>query len=369
MKNKFSSLLKVKVEDAVNDAFRKKIFSACSLGIFKVKNENITRQIFSYGSTGLDQSSEFVDNNTYFDLASLTKPLVTAITLLFLIDRGIIDFSDNLSKFFKNIDKQKQQIKLIHLLTHKSGLPAHRPYFIELIKMPAKLRWNYVIDKILSEQLIDSPGKVCLYSDLGFILLGYIIEIVTGKDLHLFWQENILNPFRINDKIKFPSKSIQHNDIFVETGTCLWSKDKLKGLVNDDNCRALGGIAGHAGLFGTMSGTLNYVENLFFEIKGGSKLLQFKDKTLLSFLKRTKDSSWVNGFDTPGAYESSSGNQFSDRSLGHLGFTGTSFWIDLNKDCGIVLLTNRTIYGESLSSIRKFRPIIHNIVMLHLLNE
>lgn len=366
MEKNFYFLLRKNLDQLIGNALKEQIFSACSLGFYKSKAGKTSREILNYGKTGVGNNTNEVDDNSFFDLASLTKALVTAVVILYLVDKGILKNDDKLSDFFKNINPDKQEIRIIHLLTHTSGLPAHKPYFIELVKKPFDLRWNYVLQNILSEKLLNYPGKVCVYSDLGFILLGCIIERVTGEKLDIFWKKNILIPLKIQNSLKFPDKNHLEIDIFVETGLCTWSKTKLEGLVNDDNCRALGGISGHAGLFGTISGLLEYVEKISLEIKGETRILQFKEETLKDFTEIKGKRSWINGFDTPDAVCSSSGNYFSDRSFGHLGFTGTSFWMDLLFDCGIVLLTNRVIFGQELKSIKKTRQLIHNLIMCYL---
>ncbi len=350
----------------IGNALKKPMFSACSLGFYKSEQGKISRKIFNYGRTGLGCEKNLVCEKTFFDLASLTKPLVTSLVFLFLVDKGIIKFEDNLAKFFSRVDSDKQLIKLHHLLTHTSGLPAHKPYFKELVKLPVILRWNLVIEKILSEKLSYCPGKYCLYSDLGFILLGCILERVTGEPLDIFWKKNILQPMKIKNELFFANKINTEKYSFVETGTCPWSKTILRGLVNDDNCRVLGGVAGHAGLFGTISGVLTFIEKLSSEIQGKTSILRFSTETIQTFLKKKKNTSWINGFDTPSAGCSSSGDYFSDMSFGHLGFTGTSFWMDIKKGCGVVMLTNRVLCGDDLNPIRKLRPLIHNLVMSYI---
>lgn len=352
----------------IGNALRKQSFSACSIGCYKITNDLNFKKFFNYGRTGLGTGESTVCKNTFFDLASMTKPLVTSLVFLLLVERGIIKFEDELSKYFRDISPDKKQIKLYHLLTHTSGLPAHKPYFIELEKLSFDCRWDYVLKSILSEKLSFSPGKGCIYSDLGFILLGSILELVTGEKLDLFWEKNILHPMKIKNKFFFPKTLISDGEKYAETGTCPWSKVKLRGIVNDDNCRALGGVAGHAGLFGTMSGLLKYVENISLEIKGNGKFFQFSTKTVKNFLKQ-KNTNWINGFDTPSKSFSSSGEHFSDMTFGHLGFTGTSFWMDIKTGCGVVLLTNRVIGGANLDSIREIRPIIHNLIMRFLIQQ
>jgi len=369
MNNKSDTDLRQNLDLIIGNALRKQIFSACSLGFYKYENGINFRKYFNYGRTGLGGEKSIVCEETFFDLASLTKPLVTSLVILLLVDKGIIKFEDKLSKFFRGIASDKKQIKLFHLLTHTSGLPAHKPYFKELEKLSFDYRWDYVLNSILSENLDFYPGKSCNYSDLGFILLGGVIELVTGEKLDIFWEKNILKPMKIENKLFYQKKIISDGETYAETGRCPWSKIKLSGLVNDDNCRSLGGVTGHAGLFGTISGLLTYVEKISSEIQGNGIVFQFCKETVNTFFKRKRNTSWINGFDTPSTSCSSSGEHFSDLSFGHLGFTGTSFWMDIKMGCGVVMLTNRVLCGEDLDPIRKLRPVIHNLIMSYIKNK
>lgn len=356
-------ILRLNLDLLIGNCLDKQIFSACSLGFFKSEKGKICRQIYNYGRTGVGFEKELVCENTIFDLASLTKPLATSLIILYLVDKGCMSLNDNLNRYFNFIRSDKYPIKINHLLSHTSGLPAHKPYFLELIQIPFESRRKYIEEKILSEKLCFYPGEKSLYSDLGFILLGFIIERVTGEKLDTVWKKTILKPMGIEREKLFFNNTNSDRNLFVETGICPWSKKSLRGIVNDDNCRALGGVAGHAGLFGTTSGLLSFVENIMFEIKGVTNIFKLKKETTNSFFKRKKESSWVNGFDTPSVNNSSSGDHFSELTFGHLGFTGTSFWIDIKMECGVVLLTNRVLCCEDLGPIRKMRPLVHNLIM------
>ena len=369
MNNEYDTNSLQNLDLIIGNALRKQIFSACSLGFYKYENGINFKKCFNYGKTGIGEGKSIVCEETFYDLASLTKPLVTSLAILLLVDKGIITFEDKLSKFFRGIASDKKEIRLFHLLTHTSGLPAHKPYFKELEKLSSDSRWDYVLNSILSEKLDCYPGKKCNYSDLGFILLGSVIELVAGEKLDIFWEKNILQPMKIENKLFFKKIINTEGEIYAETGICPWSKIKLNGQVNDDNCRALGGVTGHAGLFGTILGLLTYVENISLEIQGNGNIFQFSKETVKAFLESQRNTSWINGFDTPSASCSSSGELFSDMSFGHLGFTGTSFWMDIKKSCGVVMLTNRVLCGEDLAPIKKLRPLIHNLIMSYLKNK
>lgn len=362
--------MQLKLDYVIDKALRENVFTACSLGFFKLDNGSIKSKILNYGRTSFGLNENTVSEKTIFDLASLTKPLVVSLLFLILQEKGMINIEDNLDKFFKKkLDLNKRKIKIEHLLTHTSGLPAHRPYYKILLEQPVNERMIFIIDKILSENLCFEPGKGCLYSDLGFILAGYLIELVSGQKLDYYFIKKISEVLSLQDELFFNRNNIIDKKYFVETGRCSWSGMNLKGLVNDENCRALGGVAGHAGLFGTVKGLLKYLEVLNSELTGLTKIFEFNSKNINIFLTRKKQSNWVNGFDTPSKVSSSSGKYFSNFSLGHLGFTGTSFWLDIKMGIGVVLLTNRVICSGNSDSIKKFRPLIHNIIMESIKNK
>ncbi len=356
--------LQIKLDYVIDKALRENVFTACSLGFFKKENETFKRKFCNYGRTAFGCDENIVSDKTVYDLASLTKPLVVSFLLLLLLEKGLIKLEDKIDKFFKkNLSIDKRNINIGHLLTHTSGLPAYRPYFKMVINLPFEERKNFIIDKIISEKLCFEPGNGCLYSDLGFILVGHIIELISGEKLDYFFNKNILEILKLKNEIFFNKNKQIEKKSFVETGICSWSNIKLRGLVNDENCRALGGVAGHAGLFGSVCGLLTYLEIITTELAGLTNIFKLTRKTINTFLTSKKESNWINGFDTPSQFSSSSGKHFSDFSLGHLGFTGTSFWIDIKMGIGIVFLTNRVLCGENLDSIRKLRPLVHDIIM------
>ncbi|MCP3930669.1 MAG: serine hydrolase, partial [Bacteroidetes bacterium] len=260
----------------------------------------------------------------------------------------------------------KKNISIFPLLSHSSGLPAHRPYYTKLKDYPLIDRKETLIQWILAEKRAYPPGTQHLYSDLGFILLGYIIEKVSGTNLDSYWLKNIAQPLHVEKYFCFPQRNTGCKGNFVTTGVCPWSKKKLHGLVHDDNCRAMGGIAGHAGLFGTSEGILLLCENILLQEKGILSHPSYDNKIWKTVFKRLPSTTWCLGFDSPSENSSSSGKYFSKKSRGHLGFTGTSFWIDPENKICIVFLTNRVLLSKK-EGIQKIRPLIHVIGMEELL--
>jgi CubicO group peptidase (beta-lactamase class C family) len=221
---------------------------------------------------------------------------------------------------------------------------------------------GWLIGRIFAEELQFAPTTDTLYSDLGFILLGRVIEIASGESLDRYWRRKICCPLHLENDLFFAGEKEKVHRIYVPTGNCGWSNKSLYGYVNDDNCRALGGIAGHAGLFGTVGGVLNLCKEILLCYHGQGTQSPFTSKTLRTMLEN-REGEWLCGFDSPTPPLSSSGKFFSDKTIGHLGFTGTSFWIDLQQQIIIVLLTNRVFCGDQLSAIQRFRPMVHDLIM------
>jgi CubicO group peptidase (beta-lactamase class C family) len=376
MEKRDYDILKKNIDKLLEKAIKKHVFTACSVGFFVNNEQGRVRYIFNSGVAEGRNGVFPVNRETVFDLASLTKPLVTSLCLLALMEEKKVGTSDTLDKFFKTVPFEKSSITILQLLTHSSGLPAHRPYYQELVKHPDDKRAAMLIDWILAENLVFDPGTAHLYSDLGFILLGRIIEKISGETLDEYWKRKILQPLQrigLEKGLFFPGKQKNMTLVYAGTGVCEWSKKRLLGVVHDDNCRALGGVAGHAGLFGNSDALLSLCEMIALQFRGEYQHpsfghLSFGNEKIIKRLGEKKGS-WIFGFDTPTAGTSSSGRYFSELTIGHLGFTGTSFWIDLQRGIGIVLLTNRVACGEATAPIKTLRPLLHDLIMQFLIKK
>ncbi len=336
-------------------------FSGCAVGLVAMKKKGAVTKVLCCGRTTGEEDSESVDRKTFFDLASLTKPLVVSLCLMVLEQQKQLSLDAALSTYFSRGSSDVKKIKLYSLLNHSSGLPAHKPYYEKLIFLPQNERWEYIEQQILNTELKYKEGTDTVYSDLGYLLLGRVIERVSGITLDRFWTETILKPLQLQEGLFYTKNKPQSALSFSSTGRCTWSKKEITGVVHDDNCRSLGGVAGHAGTFGTITAMLSFVEFLIRLYHGDCEHPYlssqfFKEKIDLLIFKRRY------GFDTPTGCSPSCGSNFSNLTIGHLGYTGTSFWIDLINKKGVVLLTNRTYYKDDLSAIRKLRPEIHNMI-------
>ncbi|MGC9195210.1 MAG: serine hydrolase domain-containing protein [Syntrophobacteraceae bacterium] len=341
-----------------------------------------------------------VSATTRFDLASLTKALVTAPLCMIAADAGALGLDDSISRFFPSlVDKDKDAITVRSLLSHSSGLPPYVPFYLKLAPLPAPQRRDALASMILNTPLDSAPGKAPNYSDLGFMLLGLILERRLGGRLDRLARELLFEPLGIDELHFCPlhspasvAASLQQDDSSVSTHArgryaatqyCPWRKKLLWGEVDDENCWALDGVAGHAGLFGTARGVfqlLNFLWGLYESNGAGKSPVSgtcahphppISPETLRLFWTRTDpagSSDWCLGFDTPSAKGySSAGGLISQKSIGHLGFTGVSFWLDLKNRILIILLTNRVHPTRKNDDIRQFRPLLHDIVMKELL--
>lgn len=324
-----------------------------------------------FGDEALYPEKRKLQKNTFFDLASLTKPLATTMAVICLESENKIKRDEKIYSILqKKLGGEKGNITVRSLLNHSSGLPPHREYYTLLKNIPDKERYETVINLILQEPLAYEPGSRSVYSDLGFILLGRIIEIKARCSLDEYVVEKVLTPLQLEKKIFFrpllPGRKNDSPKRFAATENCPWREKILSGEVHDDNCYTLGGVAGHSGLFGNIDGVTALSGTILDIWKGTAEHPNIKREKLVAFLEeqsRVPQSTWALGFDRPAKKNSSSGCYFSGKSVGHLGFTGTSFWIDPQRDLVIVLLSNRVHPGRNNTGIKEFRPFFHNRII------
>jgi serine-type D-Ala-D-Ala carboxypeptidase len=359
------------LKEIFEEALSRGCFSGAAAGFDITNDDKKDRCIWAFGKTALN-SDTCITFSTFFDLASLTKPLVTALSFLAIMEEGGFDLHSKLGRvLLRKVPEQMGGVEIGQLLAHCSGLAAYRPYFKELINIEeVPERRESLFENILAEKFEYPPGSKHVYSDLGYIILGMAIEELSGLPLDVYWSEKILKPIGLQDKLLFnPIRNTSSTALFAATEKCPWSGDMLSGVVHDENCRAVGGVAGHAGLFGTVDGVLELCNHLVRQFRGEETHPAYSNEKLRQLLTRHGDSSWMYGFDTPSKIGSSSGMYFSDQSAGHLGFTGTSFWIDLARGISVVLLTNRVHPTRENDDIRRLRPLFHDTVMKALLKK
>ncbi|MFP4349055.1 MAG: serine hydrolase domain-containing protein [Thermodesulfobacteriota bacterium] len=313
-----------------------------------------------------------VTTETLFDLASLTKPLATALSVIKLIETGRLRLDHSLEALFpETAGTDKGPIRIDQLLVHNSGLPDYRPFYKRLGAAPLETNKSLLRNRILKEPLIGPIGRTVLYSDLGFMLLDWVIERVSGTRPDRFIGQQVYAPLGLDRLFFVDLEGPLPEGRFAATEHCPWRNRVLEGWVHDENAFISGGIQGHAGLFGTAAAVYRLLSILLTAYhrpsSSGSKEDSFFPGSLVrTFLKPFEDTGRSLGFDRPSPAGSSCGALFSAEAVGHLGFTGTSFWMDLERSVLVILLTNRVHPSRNNVKIRGFRPVLHDWVMKEL---
>ena len=302
---------------------------------------------------------------TIFDLASLTKPLATTLAVMHLIQHNRLGLQQPLGELLPAFkDDPKSVITIANLLCHNSGLAAYRPFYQRLEHLPMAERKSVLRDLLAGEPLIDSVGAGVVYSDIGFMILQWVVERISGWRLDHYVREELYRPCGLDHlffiDLNTPTKP---PGVFAATEQCRWRKDVLVGRVHDENTYVLGGVQGHAGLFGTAADVHRLLVELLSAYHDRPSTGCFEPDLVRLFFRRWAGTDRALGFDTPSVENSSSGRFFSTNSVGHLGFTGTSFWMDLDQAVVVILLTNRVHPTRDNEAIRQFRPKLHDAVM------
>ncbi len=323
----------------------------------------------AFGALTFDPLAPAATPDTIFDLASLTKIIATATLAMRAVEAGRIALSDPLRRWlpeWRGADRADVTIR--HLLTHSSGLTAYLPFYRDLTGRP---EFQHAICGLPLEYAPDSQS---IYSDLGFMLLAFILEDAAAaanrssvpagafdSSASFVEQFHRVASFLTADPLVFnPPRTWRRRCAPTEIDQ--WRGRLLTGEVHDENCWALGGAAGHAGLFGTASAVGAFARAVLRTIRGEPILSQ--PETLRTFMTRSSvpDSSRALGWDTM-LPTSSCGTLMSPSAIGHAGFTGTSLWIDWERDLYVVLLTNRVHPTRENNSIRDIRPRVHDAVV------
>lgn len=312
-----------------------------------------------------DDSAAEVRASTVFDIASLTKVVATTSAAMILHDRGILDLDLPLGEILPGFvigrrpGSHKESVTLRMLLAHSSGLPAYERMF-ETAPTPYELLRACLLLPLESE-----PMERSAYSDIGFILLGKALEVLSGEPLNDFCWREIFQPLGIRDTGFCPPKAAR--SLIPPTEDDISFRHRIiQGEVNDENCFILGGCAGHAGLFSSVPDLLTFAAAILSPKEDPGI---FHPETVSLFTTKRvfpARTSRALGWDTP-SEPSSSGEHFGPRSVGHLGYTGTSIWIDPDRRLAVVLLTNRTWPDRSNQAIKQVRPAFHNAIVASLM--
>lgn len=346
-------------------------------GALLVRVRGRTVHLSFHGHRSLQPPDGPVDAHTCFDLASLTKVLATAPLVLLSIRRGRLGIDEPVHLALRDyVGQGRETITVRMLLDHSSGLPAWRPYYkeVEAGSAPggvwlATVKGQEAVRRMVAAETPEvPPGSRMLYSDLGFILLDWIQERVNGQPTDLLFLNWLARPLKLQSlffvDLKSPAKAARarRGRAFAATERCPWRGRTLIGEVHDDNTYAMGGVSGQAGLFGTIQDVAALAEAWLgsFLHTGGF----FEQRLVQQFWQKSEvpGSTRALGFDTPSPQASQAGGLFGPRTVGHLGFTGTSLWIDPDRELIVVLLTNRVHPTRENETIKQFRPVLHERV-------
>lgn len=311
------------------------------------------------GTNSLEKDRVPVTGSTVYDMASLTKVMVTTPILLQLLERGDLYLHDRIAAFIPEFGANgKENVRLRQLLTHSSGLAAHRHYFAE------RLTKQQVYQEIYKERLIYEPDTQVVYSDLGFIMLMAVIEKVTGQTFEQYAERHLFAPMGMHDtkfRPNFEKTRFAPTEFLEHLGGHKY------GIVHDDNTEFMGGISAHAGLFSTMDDLTVFTKMLENGGKhDGNQILHplWLEKAREDFTPYSEDARGI-GFELKARGAGPIGDLLSAATYGHTGFTGTSFYIDPARELTIMLLTNRVYFGRK-DPIVRLRPRLHNLIVAQL---
>jgi beta-N-acetylhexosaminidase len=357
--------------------------------------------IHPFGKQCYESGARVIKSDTIYDVASLTKPVVTTTLIAMEVEAGRINLDAPVGLYLPEWNSGPQRewrnkVTIRHLLTHASGLPGHVTYYQSLKSK------REIIHRVLSERLINEPGSTCEYSDPGFMLLGAILESTTGWSFEtlarkriffpLDMRRSMFDPASISSGTRIPDDYLYHGTglikgiiesedpgdstppsaisakrliemVIAPTGTDSPLRGRLlRGEPHDDNTFVMGGIAGHAGLFSTGGDLAAFCQMM---LNGGiyahRRLLKRATVEEFTAAQPLAESTRALGWVVP-TEPSASGKYFSARSFGHAGFTGTSMWCDPEKDLFVVLLTNRVHPVRTNEKIQHVRPAVHDAV-------
>lgn len=349
-------------ERVLHEAIAARVFPGCAYGVFA------SGSVVGQGAVGrftYEPGSPSVTPQTVYDVASVTKVAATTAAAMLLHQRGLFDLEMPVGELLPGFvvgrppGGHARHVKLRHLLAHNSGLPGYVEFF-KTQSTPAGL-----LRACLELPVEAPPGAHAEYSDPGFILLGKAVEVITGEPLPQWVRREILHLLGMTSSGFHPRLSARHTIPPTEEDSTLRHR-VIQGEVQDENAYVLNGAAGHAGLFANVPDLLRFAEEIL-AAAGASGIARpprlFHSATIECFATRQEPegSSRALGWDTP-SEKSSSGQHFSARSIGHLGYSGCSLWIDLAVGISIVLLTNRTWPDRKNQAIREIRPAFHDAV-------
>lgn len=346
--NKFS-----KIDTMINQAIQDTTFPG---GVLLIAKDGKIIYHKAYGHLDYNLESNKTEKNTIYDLASLTKVLATTTAAMILVSNKKLELDKPVQFYLPEFTgENKEKVLVRNLLLHNSGLPAWKKFY-SFCKNE-----DDVIKDILNTPLEYYPGSKTVYSDLGMILLGKIIEKISNKKLDEFCRDEIFNPLGMRDTYFNPPADLKKRIAPTELDN-YWRMKQIHGEVHDETAYLLNGVAGHAGLFSSAY-DISILLQMILQ-KGFYQGRRFIDSQVVElFTKRfSESSSRALGWDTK-SDQNSAGKLLSNNSIGHTGFTGTSCWIDKDRNLIIIFLSNRVYPTRENTKIINFRPLLHDAVV------
>jgi len=342
------------IDDIIESAIKDSAFPGAVV-LISIDGNIIYEKAFEHLT--YNDTSAAVTKNTIYDIASLTKVIATTTTAMICYDKKLFSLDDPVAKYIPEFSQNgKEKVTIKNLLLHNSGLPVFKRFYKNYSSA------DEVINDIYKTPLSYEPGSKTVYSDLGFITLTKIVEQVTGKSFDTFCNEEIFNPVQMNSTFFNPPDSLQYKIAPTEYDN-YWRNKLIWGEVHDETASLLNGVAGHAGLFSTAKDISNLLQLL---LNGGTfnghQVIKTETVKLFTSIYSDKSTRAL-GWDTKSRKKSSAGNLFDITSFGHLGFTGTSVWVDPTRELFVVLLTNRVYPTRENKKLYKVRPVLHDAVI------
>lgn len=307
----------------------------------------------AFGDRQIEPTREPMTIDTLFDLASLTKPIATATSVMRLVSQGKVDVEQRVSKYLPNFAGHgKEAITVSDLLLHIGGLTPDNP--LRDYEDGPETAWN----RICELKPIAARGEKFAYTDVGFIVLGKLVERVSEKSLDQFATDEVFAPLGMDSTRFNPNDKLKHRAAPTEKRDGQW----IKGEVHDPRAYLLGGVAGHAGLFSTASDLVRYGQMMLGDGKTSSVTVLDRDTfSLMTKPRSIPRGTRTFGWDHQSPYSSNRGESFSEAAFGHGGFTGTVIWIDPEKERVFIFLSNR-LHPDGKGSVNKLAGKIATIV-------
>lgn len=338
------------IDDAVNRAITEGRLPGCVVAVVRQGKIGFLR---AYGHRAVSPHKEPMSVDTIFDLASLTKPVATATAVMLLREEGRLRLDDSATRYLPEFSGQgKDAITIEQLLLHTSGLIADNP--LSEYEDGPEAAWK----RICELKLLAEPGQRFVYSDVGYIVLGKVVERISGMPLAPFTERRIYDPLGMTETRFLPTEAMRSRTAPTELRMGRW----LRGEVHDPRAAKLGGVAGHAGLFGSAEDLAVFCQMILESGSVGKRRI-LRHGTVAEMVRPRKIPGGLRalGWDVETAYSSNRGTRFPVGSFGHTGFTGTSLWLDPQSKTAVIFLSNR-VHPDGKGNVNRLRGEVATLV-------